>query len=136
MANNYEDNMYALDNLSELTSDTLDIRLIKGYDYNRYEVYIKEHGDGSKSVGTNMIRRLIENKYVCLIEVVDEGEGSGCEPIILKDAQTLGVGSGSIITFNKYFVSSTYVALGNKSQLENIPKYIELGHELIHALNG
>ena len=123
--------------LNELTDDALVLTQLEenGMLVDKYIVSIGEQNDWGHDVGTNMIRRIVGNYLTCYVSV-DNTQGSHQNAIDYTSA-TNGKGTGSTIGLNlKDSVSVLTQDNNGKTQYENIPKYIELGHELIHALRA
>lgn len=85
-----EEDNYILSNLQAISSDLIDMRPLNGdtiMDYTPIEFYIAwEDPNPNKPVGTELIRRIIDNDYVCTILVAYGGEGSITDPIYFEDA--------------------------------------------------
>ncbi|MBP3505045.1 MAG: hypothetical protein J6K43_01385, partial [Lachnospiraceae bacterium] len=99
-----------------------------------YTVTVGTENSGSLEVGTSMIRRIIGSYLTCYIQVT--AGGSGADPIVKGDASRVGIGTGGTIYFNPdnpVNVLTEYKD-SNITSMKNIPKEIELGHELIHVL--
>ena len=100
-----------------------------------YFVIIEQENCGYLEVGTDMIRRIIENPYLCLIEA--SNGHSGGHLIVREDASIQGVGTGTLIDFNIDSTISVLTETGNAvPMMKEMPKEIELGHELIHSLRA
>lgn len=124
-----EDNQsIILEYLNTLTRDELAI------DSNGY-VYIKNYNSNAedRAVGTELIYQLITNDNTCKIQI-GEYNVTGYDDIL--DA-TAG-GTNTTVTFNPYHNDRVivYNEETEKTEPEQEPIQISLGHELIHALRG
>ncbi len=123
------------DNLRLLTRDTVSYTVAENGDW----LLDYKSVNGEKfNVGTNLIRKIIDNTYTCLI-MVDNSGGSGAKPIIREHASRPEMGTGGIIRLNTSeqggITSVEYVGENGKVEveMEYIPTEIALGHELIHV---
>ena len=122
------------DNLRLLTRDTVSYTVAENGDW--LLDYASVNGE-KFNVGTNLIRKIIDNTYTCLI-MVDNSGGSGAKPIIREHASRPEKGTGGIIRLNTKqgpLVLTEYI--GDNGQIgvqaESLPTEIALGHELIHV---
>lgn len=122
------------DNLRLLTRDTVSYTVAENGDW----LLDYKSVNGEKfNVGTNLIRKIIDNTYTCLI-MVDNSDDSGSKPIIREHASRPEMGTGGIIWLNTKqdtLVLTEYI--GDNGQIgvqaESLPTEIALGHELIHV---
>jgi len=130
--------------LNQLTRDDLRIRS-SGFLGNRVDAIVIDvaRGGDELSYGTSLIRSAINSEHTITIQPYTRSSHVRLSPSDMDNASTSGVGSGSIILFNRRVTYYTIVAdfdewdlswEGVYTRIEPIPKYIELGHELIHAL--
>lgn len=105
-----------------------------------YTVTVGTQVDGSLPVGTNMIRRIIDNKYTCVVEMTDDETRTTY--FSEKDAAIPGIGTGSRIYFNpdQLFLNALTESFDQNNNrvvgYQDIPLEIVLGHELIHSLRA
>jgi len=129
-ARDRDDIMYEL---RKLTRDYLDFERMG---HNRWRVVYGErpYDVGGREVGTNLIRRLINNEdHTVIIRAIGGGRGSEIRLADEIAAGTPGVGSSSTIRINVVDYEWSWVE-GNRQEV--IPTHIMLGHELIHALRA
>ncbi|MDO5397741.1 MAG: RHS repeat-associated core domain-containing protein [bacterium] len=114
--------------LKSLTNDNLTCEEIE---FGWWDVTVEGKNDnGDLPVGTSLVRRLIENgDYTCYVKLSDDP--SSARPFDFDAASNQGSGS----TVNLCTNDTTVQVKGFWGiKKEVIPKNIELGHELIHAL--
>jgi len=135
LSRNENERMNTLSYLQMLTRDELSVSVEQGrFGRNTYTVSYTPMDGTDLAVGTQLIRDMINHKHTTRISLCD-GDSN-----ILADhawnSMLLGVGSGSTIFFNPIQEALPYVADWSMgvSRQEQIPHYIILGHELIHAL--
>ena len=127
---------YQLRTMNILTDDWLIV------DYETGKVTIEyEKSDGRRTVGTNMIRRLIaDQEHTVTIQQKygnDEDSQNHIKYTNPELAEVLGVGSDSVITLNNLQLPTLLVRNQDGSTSEEVATdYITLGHELIHALRA
>ena len=123
--------------INQLTDDALVLTQIEEYGIltDKYIVTISERNNWGLSVGTSMIRRIIDDNLVCYVSV-NNLRGSRQVAINYENAVN-GSGTGSSVELNieKTISVLTRNSYG-KTQYEDMPKHIELGHELIHVLRA
>ena len=113
--------------LTELTRDVLYYEEVSD---GVYQVSYDLISGTKYNVGTNLIRRIIDSNHTCNVSITYDGE-SGASPYDSSAAQTPGVGSGGTVNLS---TNDTKAKVEGHIFKQTIPKYIELGHELIHVL--
>jgi len=119
--------------LQKLTRDELSMRRV-GVPWNRrYIVEFSAVSGDNLSHGTDLVRRLINSSHSVTIQNIPAAGGTGgrrtsyvtMSRFLASRSATVNMGTSR---------PSVWVAGDGGSQREFIPKHIELGHELIHAL--
>ncbi len=121
---------WLLDNVKKLTGDILQYKILPDQ---RWQVeYVKGANSDKYPVGTNVIRRIVNNQYNCNI-VVDNGKRiSEVVPYDVYNSYQKDRGTGNTVFINaknKYKVSTT-------NGMQIMETYIVIGHELIHVLRN
>ena len=127
-----------LDDLRRLTNDRL-VKTRSGH--NTYQVSIAEKLDGNLRAGTALIRYLIDHSFTTTIRHID-GRPHVVPAIprnpFLPDNARNGVGTWPYVYHNPNFTYYALLSFSNYSIVnlmsDNNPSFINLGHELVHAL--
>ena len=121
---------WLLDNVKKLTGDILQYKILPDQ---RWQVeYVKGANSDKYPVGTNVIRRIVNNQYNCNIVVDNNEEFSAVKPYDEYNSYQKGEGTGSTVLINaknKYKVLTT-------NDMQIMETYIVIGHELIHVLRN
>ncbi len=129
-----EEKQQIFDNLCLLTRDTL---LVNPDDVGNWEISYSENNGDELNVGTDLIRRIINNYYT--VSIYYTNGFSYSEPTNKKNASNPKIGTGGKIMYNPYNYTNMVLTEYNKDgeirvRHEKMPSEITLAHELIHVL--
>ena len=134
------DKQRIFNDVKELTRDTLEYTEL--LDGNWKITYVQVDGT-KKDVGTNLIRRIINNEYTCNLEVIQSEDldefKMGTEPnnfytTIDNEDKNTGTGSTIHVDYARTYYTLNYNSDEDRNIKEEVPIYIAIGHELIHSL--
>lgn len=117
-----------------ITDSTGAVTKTYDYDYDKSYVYYYENKNAKRMAGTSLVRRVIDHKNMCTIISVD-GTRTGIR-INGQDSQNPAKGSYAKIEVD-FDSPETYWVNNGGNYVEQVSEtYIEMGHELIHALRA